>query len=270
MPISRAVTRFAFVAVLIAGAALPFAAPVALANSGPSAAEAHALDLINAERGRLGRAPLQWDARVSDIAQWRSDVQAGKDTMFHDLGAVTDRMAKKNIKWFESVGEALLQGTPRSAWDSAQEAVTWWKGSKAHWDMLMSTSAHYNYVALGQAKARSGWWYWTAVLFVGPDRTAPVASMDNVSARRTAGGGSSVTVSWSGHDVQLFSQTSGLRDFKLERRVGSGDWKSVTSWTTATSKTFDLNSGRSYSFRVRARDDAGNRSSWSRALTVNP
>ena len=244
-------------------------APVALANSGPSAAEAHALDLINQERSKLGRAALQWDARLADIAQERSNIQANQNKMFHDLNYVTRRMDQKNIKWFTSVGEALLMGTPRSRMDSAEEAVTWWKGSDAHWDLLMSSNNPYNYVALGQAKANNGWYFWTAIVFVGPDRTAPKASMDDASARKVAGG-STVTVSWSGQDVQLYTRTAGLRDFSVQRRTGSGDWVTVVGWTTARSKSFDLDSGRTYSFRVRARDNAGNKSHWSAALSITP
>ena len=270
MPFSRSITRYLFVAVLVASAALPFAAPVVLADSAPSDAEARALYLINVERAKIGRAALQWDARLSDIAQWRSDDQASKNKMFHDLSAVTNRMAQRGITWFESVGEALLHGTPRTPMASAQEAVTWWKGSSAHWDMLMSKQARYNYVALGLARARDGWYFWTAIMFVGPDRTPPKASMDDVSARRAAGGNATVTVSWTGHDVQLYSFTSGLRDFRLQRRVGSGDWVTVTDWTTATSRSFELDQGRSYSFRVRARDARGNKSSWSGAISITP
>src|SRR5687768_1992551 len=114
MPFSRALTRALLLGMLVASAAIPFAAPVASANSGPSDAEAHALDLINQERAQRGRAALQWDARLSDIAQARSDIQAQKNEMFHDLGFITSRMEDKGIRWFESVGEALLMGTPRT------------------------------------------------------------------------------------------------------------------------------------------------------------
>ena len=261
MSSSRAFSRVFSVAVLVAAAAMPFAAPIALANSGPSNAEAHALDLINAERAKIGRAALQWDARLADIAQERSNAQADKKRMFHDLDYVTRRMDQKNIRWFESVGEALLMGTPRSPW---------WEGSSAHWDMLMSKQARYNYVALGVARANDGWYFWTAILIVGPDRTAPRAHMSDASARRAAGGSATVTVSWTGDDVQLFSFTSGLRDFRLQRRVGSGSWTTVTDWTTATSKSFDLDNGRTYDFRVRARDERGNKTSWSAPISITP
>jgi uncharacterized protein YkwD len=268
MPFSRTVTRFPIVAVLVAAAAVPFAAPVALANSGPSAAEAHALDLINQERAQMNRAALQWDARLADIAQERSNIQASKNKMFHDMAYITKRMDQKNIRWFESVGEALLMGTPRSPMESAEEAVSWWEGSDAHWDMLMSTQARYNYVALGMARANNGWYFWTAVLFVGPDRTPPKAHMSD--ARRAAGGDGTVDVSWTGNDVQLFAFTSGLRDFRLQRRVGKRDWVAVSDWTTATSDSFHLDQGRTYSFRVRARDERGNKSSWSAPISITP
>lgn len=265
MPFSRFISRLLVVAVLAASAAIPFAAPVA-ANSGPSDAEAKALYLINQERAKLGRAALQWDARLADIAQERSNAQAKQNRMFHDLAYVTKRMDQENIRWFESVGEALLMGTPRSPLESAVEAVTWWEGSKDHWDMLMSKQARYNYIALGVARANNGWYFWTAIVFVGPDRTPPKASMSD--ARRLSGG--AVSVSWTGHDVQLYSFTSGLRDFKLQRRIGSGAWSAVTDWTTATSKSFDLTRGRTYSFRVRARDERGNKSRWSSPISITP
>src|SRR6185503_3268105 len=99
MPSSRFIRRFLFAVVLAAAASMPLVAPVVLANSGPSAAEAHALDLINQERSKLGRAALQWDARLADIAQERSNIQANQNKMFHDLNYVTRRMDQKNIKW---------------------------------------------------------------------------------------------------------------------------------------------------------------------------
>ena len=269
MPFSRFIPRVLVVAALVAGAAIPLAAPVAMANSGPSNAEAHALNLINNERSRMGRAALQWDARLGDIAQERSNIQANKNKMFHDIQYIARRMEQKNVRWFESVGEALLHGTPRSRMQSAEEAVAVWEGSDAHWDMLMSTQARYNYVALGVARANNGWYFWTAILIVGPDRTPPKAHMSDANASR-AGGSATVSVSWTGNDVQLFSFTSGLRDFRLQRRVGSGAWSTVTDWTTSTSKSFELDEGKRYSFRVRARDENGNKSSWSEPISVTP
>ena len=72
--------------------------------------------------------------------------------------------------------------------ESAEEAVTWWKGSDAHWDMLMSTQTPTTTSRSGVARANNGWYFWTAIVFVGPDRTPPKASMDDANARKVAGG----------------------------------------------------------------------------------
>ncbi len=154
--------------------------------------------------------------------------------------------------------------------ESAEEAYRVWRDSDPHWNLLSSTGHDYNYVALGMTRANSGWYFWTALVFEGPDRTPPVASMANVKTGQMNGGQRSVTVSWSGEDVRLFAHTSGLRDFKLQRRVGSGDWASVAGWTTANSKTFYLDPGTTYKFRVKARDRSGNRGAWSAPLSVTP
>jgi hypothetical protein len=53
-------------------------------------------------------------------------------------------------------------------------------------------------------------------------------------------------------------------------RTGSGAWVRMTDWTTATARDFDLQTGKTYAFRVKARDDAGNKSRWSDAMTVSP
>jgi uncharacterized protein YkwD len=256
-------------AMFAVGVVAPNTTPSALANQGPSAAEAHALELINAERERTGRVALQWDRRAADVAQWRSDVQAADDQMIHDLQGVAKRFEDKGIVWWD-LGEALLFGTPRTAIESAEEAYRTWRASDPHWDLLSSTGHDYNYIALGMARAASGWYYWTAIVFEGPDRTPPVASMASVKTGQMNGGKRSVTVSWSGEDVRLFAHTSGLRDYVLQRRVGSGDWVTVAGWTTANSKTFDLDPGTAYKFRVKARDKSGNRGAWSAPLSVTP
>jgi hypothetical protein len=118
------------------------------------------------------------------------------------------------------------------------------------------------------ARDANGWYYWTALLLKGPDRTPPTASLTGSQLGDTVGGRRRVTVSWSGQDVQLSVLTAGVSAFKLQKRVGSGLWVSVTDWTRSTVRSMDLRVGRTYSFRVRARDAAGNRSVWSKVLRV--
>lgn len=119
-------------------------------------------------------------------------------------------------------------------------------------------------------RASDGWYYWTALLIKGPDRTQPVAKKPGASLSARSSGRRTAKIIWSGHDVKLSVLTAGRRDFRLQMRVGSGAWHKVTKWTTAKSKKFSLKAGRTYRFRVRTRDKAGNKSSWSAALVVKP
>jgi uncharacterized protein YkwD len=268
--ISRAsIVRLLLPAVLAVGLVMPFAAGPIAANQAPSAAEAYALKLINAERAKVGRVALQWDSRAADVAQWRSDDQASKNNMTHNLDGVIDKFQAKGITWY-AIGEALVHGTPRTAMESAEEAVRTWRASDAHWKLLSSADYDFNYIALGMTRARDGWYYWTALVFEGPDRTPPRAHMSSANMGKMAAGGRIVTVSWSGADVRLFSHTAGLQAFRLQRRIGSGDWKTLTNWTTATSKSYTLDTNRTYYFRIKARDKNGNQSAWSTALKISP
>lgn len=251
---------------MLAAAMLASALAAPTAAQRPSDPEAHALALINEARADLGRVALRWDGRLADIAQDRSDYMAATGDFSHkSLGTM---MAERNVTW-SYLAEVLVHGTPRTPMESAEEAVVTWRNSKAHWDLL--SDVQFNYIGLAVARASDGWYYWTGVIIRGPDRTKPTASLGEaaVSAATTAGT-RGVTVSWRGADVPLSVNTAGLRDFKLQRKVNSGNWVTVGSWSTATSRSFDLTAGNTYRFRVRSRDWNGNRSAWTAAVTVTP
>lgn len=255
-------------AVLVGALAVSVAAAPASAVQAPSEPEAHLLSLINDARGDMGRVALRWDNRLADVAQERSDDMARKGVMAHlDGSKLADMLAAEGIVWYY-LAETLVEGTPGTAMESAEEAMQTWHNSKAHWDLL--SSADFNYTALGMARASDGWYYWTAILIKGPDRTPPRASMTGAKLGTVSSGKRSATLTWTGADVKLSVLTSGLRDFRLQRRVGTGDWVTVTDWTTATSRSFSLSVDKTYGFRVRARDWKGNRSTWSAALIVSP
>jgi uncharacterized protein YkwD len=252
-----------FVALLALLILLPLGSSVALADQAPTAHQQHALDLINQARVAEGKAALGWDSRLADVAQWRSDYQVE-----HGFGhmsswdPILQRMTAAGIN-YDAYGEVLVLGTPRTPMASAEEAVAAWRASTVHWDWL--SSSQFNYLALGVATDANGWYYWTGLLMHVPE-TAPPAP-NPVTAQITGSqlgvkvdGKRLVTVSWSGENATRF---------KLQKRVGSGAWRSVTDWTRMTTKSMNLRAGRTYSFRVRARDVAGNRSPWSEVLRLN-
>jgi uncharacterized protein YkwD len=255
-------------AVLLAVTLLSFGSATAVANQAPTQPEARLLQLVNDARKGVGRVALRWDSRLADVAQWRSNDMVARNYFGHiSWDVLAGRIEDKGISWF-GLAETLVKGTPRPAMESAVEAMQTWRNSQAHWDLL--SSADYNYVAIGMARDSDGWYYWTALLLKGPDRTPPTAAMTSVTPGSVTDGRRRVTVHWTGADVQLSVLTSGLRDFKLQRRKGSGRWVTVTRWTTATGKTFRLRVGKTYKFRIRARDNKGNKSTWSVPLRVTP
>jgi len=253
---------------VVGAMAVLLAAPVSRAGQMPTAPEARLLELINEARDDVGRVALQWDKRLADIAQWRSSDMVASNYFGHiEWSAITKRLADKKVAWY-LLGETLVKGTPLPALESAQQAVTTWRNSEPHWNLL--SSPDYNYVALGVATDANGWYYWTALLLRGPDRTAPTASTTGAHVTGATRTTRHVTVSWTGADVQLSALTAGVRDFRVQRRTGSGAWADVAIWTTATSKGFSLDPSRTYGFRVRSRDANGNKSAWSPTLTVAP
>ena len=234
----------------------------------PSEPESYLLSLINDERARAGRVALRWDSRLADVAQWRSDDMVERNYFGHtSWEKLTNRVAAEGIAWY-SLAETLFKGTPRTAMESAEEAIGTWRSSDAHWDLL--SSADYNYVALGVARASDGWYYWTALLIKGPDRTPPVADMTDFRSGGSSGGLRDVTVSWTGKDIELSVLTAGLKDFRIQMRVGSESWTAASDWTTTTDKSFALQPGKTYAFRVKARDKNGNRGIWSEPMAVTP
>ncbi|MEX1173603.1 MAG: fibronectin type III domain-containing protein [Chloroflexota bacterium] len=95
-----------------------------------------------------------------------------------------------------------------------------------------------------------------------PNTTAPI--------QRFASGGAGptvpVSITWSGTDKGW-----GIKGYRLERSVNGGAWTKVTL-PSITTKTIiqQLTNGKSYRFRVRATDKAGNVGSWDYGPTFKP
>ncbi|HWH24309.1 MAG TPA: CAP domain-containing protein [Candidatus Limnocylindria bacterium] len=259
--------RLVPVVVILAILAVAVPQPAAAAQQ-PSSGEAYLLRLVNKARTGQGLRPLRWDKRLADVAQARSNDMAANSYFAHlTSGKLASMVDAEGIKWWR-LGENLARNTYSSVTTSAEVAMRGWRNSSGHWALL--TNAEYNYIAIGGARGVDGWYYWTALLIKGPDRTPPKSRMLDSRLGSLSSGTRTTRISWTGHDVKLSSLTAGLRDFKLQRKVGTNGWKTVTNWTTATAKSFGLRAGKTYRFRVQARDWKGNKSRWSAAIVVKP
>jgi len=108
----------------------------------------------------------------------------------------------------------------------------------------------------------------TVSVTVAPDEAAPtVGSLAKSLPAQTTGASSvKVLLSWTGVD-----SGTGIASYRLERRIGSGSWSKVTLATLrSTSVTTTLTLDTAYSFRVRAKDRAGNVGTWMSFPTLNP
>jgi hypothetical protein len=92
-----------------------------------------------------------------------------------------------------------------------------------------------------------------------PDTTPPVVASPTVTPGhgQPTSGNVNVKVRWSASDP------SGVRAYTLEEQVDTGAWQVIKlSSSHQTAITVATHPGKSYRFRVRAKDKAGNRSGW--------
>lgn len=228
-------------------------------------AEDRLLALVNRDRAAAGLVPVRSDSRLRAIARARSADMAARDYFSHeqpDGRNVFDLIEAARIAWY-GAGEILAWNSWPTLVDSATAADSGWLGSPSHRAIVLSRD--YNYVGFGLAVAPDGRTFWTGLFLKGPDRTRPTARAFGVS-RPSA---TAVRFAWRGGDVRLQTLTAGLRDFQVQRRLAGGSWAWVTRSTTSTARTLTVSRGRTYEFRVRSRDRAGNVSRWTAPLTIS-
>jgi len=248
---------------------LPSAAPVAASVSADptmTAAEGAALTYANAERTARGLVALRLDPRVLAVAHGRAEAMAQADELSHmqaDGNTASGLLSAASVTWY-GVGEIIALNSDATVASSASGAISQWMNSSPHRAILLSTN--YNYVAFGVAVSATGKCYWAGVFIKGPDLTGASARLYTpvkqvLSATRTR-----VKFRWTGSDVRLQVLTSGLRNYEIQRRRAGGAWVAYAA-TTATSLTTTWTRGRTYEFRVRGVDRAGNLGSW-KTVTV--
>ncbi|MBI3747871.1 MAG: hypothetical protein HY262_03345 [Chloroflexi bacterium] len=225
-------------------------------------ARADLASLINEQRAAQGLVALRVDPKVTAMAVSRAETMATMDALGHagpDGRTVFDAIRASGMTWF-GAGEVVAFNTYPGEPESTDRAVAGWLASATHASIVLSSD--YNYVGFGAAVSATGNRYYVGVFLKLPDRTAGWASAGKATVAVASGTQVRVTVRWSGGDVRLQVLTAGLRDFEVQRRLAGGAWQSA-GITTRTSLSVTLARGKTYEFRVRSRDKAGNRSAWS-------
>lgn len=249
---------------------IPAAAPVAASttDSAIAAAESAARTYANQERVSHGLIALRLDTRVQAVAHQRAETMAEADELSHDQADGTnvfDILSANEIKWYVA-GEIIAWNQVTDPTSSAKGAISQWMHSSPHRAILLS--AGYNYFAFGLAiSPSSGKRYWAGVFIKGPDLTGTWTHLYTPTKQYSSATSTKVTFHWTGGDTRLQVLTAGLRYYVAQRRVVGGEWATYGT-TTSTSLTTTWARGRSYEFRVRAVDRAGNWGPW-KTVTVN-
>lgn len=243
---------------------------VLLAALAPTASAVTTTDLeyrilgwINAARADRHLQPLRADSRVWDLAGDRAAVMASRNILSHTIaGNVGSQLSSRGIKWYRW-GDAIAYNNAQQGTYATAQLFAQWKGSKPHWDLLMSPK--FNYIGIGMAyRTSNGRTFGDVVMMDGPDRTPPGAAMEGVTRS-----GKDVTWTWRGWDTILQTRTAGVATYEVQYRMDSGSFGTVASQTVATRRiALGRYSGHWYGVRVRARDGAGNLGAWTSELRI--
>lgn len=224
--------------------------------------EVHPGSLVNAERARHGLVALEFDPDIMAIARQRAETMAATDLLSHtnpDGSRVFDAIIAAGIPWF-GASEVIGWNSYQSVTDSTAQVVAAWLESPGHGAVLLS--ADFNYVGFGVAVSpTTGYRYYAGVLLKRTDRTGAWVKGGMTSVVPLDVTRSRVTVRWTGGDPVLQVLTAGVQDYEVQRRVVGGAWRAL-GLRTGTSLTETLPRARTYEYRIRARDKAGNIGAW--------
>jgi uncharacterized protein YkwD len=262
------VRRSPIAASLLALATLLVAFPAPAQAVTTSEAEVYLMRWINQARVDRGLVSLTGWGTLHGVADQRAKRLASLNTLSHTApGNLGSQLTSAGADWYR-YGETLAYANLRDPLDAARRLFSAWRGSSAHWSLLMSS--RFNYIGAGLAlRSSSDRTFGVIVLTDSPDHSPPTAAMTSVSRS-----GDDVAWSWTGADRRLQTRTAGLRDFDVQLRIHGPGW--VTSWVTRRNDTTtrsmvlrDLAGDRRYEVRVRATDRRGNVSGWSAPKAVS-
>ncbi|HEX2284588.1 MAG TPA: fibronectin type III domain-containing protein, partial [Mycobacterium sp.] len=177
--------------------------------------------------------------------------------LMHTLGAVqpTAPHATAGLHCTDEYDHMCYQDSPTAVMNHVCPTSYEQLFDCGHDDYFHTSPAANNYLATHWNTADSGW-----LITAETDVTPPVVERPDVSfpAGQKLTATARVRVGWSDG-----SDESGIAAYELQRRKGSGSWVAVPlSTPTARSVEVDLEVSATYTFRLRARDGAGNTGDW--------
>ncbi len=259
--------RLSLVAALAAGilsSVGPMANPTPVAATTASTLDSMEVTIvgwINAERTKRGLAPLRLHSGLVTIANSRAAYMASTQVMAHP-SCVHCLFDNAHIQYYS--GTEVIAWSGYAPGDTAAKSLfSAWRNSSLHWGILMSSK--YNYFGLGIAYKSGGHGVFMAgEITESHDRTNPWSKVSSASRS-----GTTISFAWTGADIRLQTHTSGLKNYDVQYRVGSGTWGTIRSGTTAKSLTLTGRAhGHWYGLRVRARDNNGNTAGYSAEVRI--
>jgi uncharacterized protein YkwD len=254
----------ALLAILVSGigpvAHPPVAGAVTL-DPTPDQVETSLLTWINQQRTSRGLVPLRLHPGLVRMANdWAAHMAT---TGVLALPSCTPCMMTDYGVQKYNYGSIASWSTYNWGADAIWSIESGWKQHSTQWAKLMSSSL--NYIGIGIAYRGANRSTWSSVFLTeSKDVTKPWSKMSKVSRS-----GTTVYWSWTGGDTKLQTHTSGLKNFDVQYRVGSGSWTTIRSGTTAKSLSLTNRAhGRYYGLRVRARDNRGYVSAWSAEMRI--
>jgi|GEM_PF-3630230 len=249
------------------------AATMGAYNQPPDAikkAELTVLTQMNKLRARHGLAPLRMAGGVRLVARERSRSMRNQRYFAHvsPSGVTAATLMKRHgvryAYWGENIGWTKYMGLQ----EGAEWMVDWWKDSPPHRRNMLNRG--FNYAGVGVARIGEKLLY-TIVFANQRDHTKPQGGVLSATAGYSpsaTGSGANVTVKWWGRDPRLSTRTAGLKGFIVQyKEKGDRHWTRIRKNTTDRQLTKYLSKG-THKFRVRGRDNRGNRGLWKQPVVV--
>ncbi|MFD6321538.1 CAP domain-containing protein [Streptomyces sp. NPDC058442] len=127
--------------------------PAATGGAAASGAVAEVVELVNAERGKVGCSPVKVNATLTEAAQNHSADMAASRTMSHtgsDGSSPADRITRAGYNW-STYGENVAYG-----YSSPEQVMAGWMSSPGHKENILNCS--FQEIGVGLAQPGS---YWT-------------------------------------------------------------------------------------------------------------